>query len=200
MRKKLSKTNSKWFLASLCGLVILLATLVVSVSASQQTQNIFSWGKEDWVCRRIPAGTYNVKIKTYSEIPWEVTCPWKNGHWSGKIPAGEFPVGSQYTPQIYSGSEYSANTTLEKICNNSIYASGDWREICRVCKYIKCSKAKISGWLKVGQIQCSLGAYKASGAGKVELKYQDNLLGACSAKATYNGKVTGTFMVTSRPD
>jgi len=197
---KFGKVSSKWFLASLCGVGILLATLIVSVSASQQKQNLFSWGKEEWACRRIPAGTYSVTLKTASEIPWDVSCPWKNGHWSGKIPAGEFPIGSQYTPQVYSGSEYSGNTTLEKICNNSIYASGSWREICKVCKYIKCSKTKISGWLKVGQIQCSLGGYKASGAGKIEMNYQDTLLGSCKAKATYDGKMTVSFAIAPRPD
>ena len=148
-------------------------------------------------CSAIPAGTYAVTVKTFSGVPWSVSCSGKNGKWSGTVPAGEFPAGQQKIPRISSGNSYSFNTTLMKVCDSGLSASS-WKQICQTCKYIDCAKVKIAGSGTASQIQCSpkMAGYTATGVGKLAVSYNSGDLGSCSAKASYNGKITGSFTTT----
>lgn len=188
--------SSNKFLLTLITTIFLLGTLAITLQASKKNVNPqVRANPESASCSAVPAGTYNIRVKTYLGIPWNILCPWKNGNWSGTIPAGEIMIGRQSVPRINSGASYSFSTTLRKICDSGLSAS-NWKQICLTCKYIDCSKVKVTGSGMASQIQCSLGAYTASGNGKLNVSYNGGLLGSCSAKASYNGKIMGSFMVT----
>ena len=192
-----NKSSNK-FLLTLITAVVLLGTLAMTLQASKRNVNPkISANSPDLLataCSAIPAGTYAVTVKTFSGVPWSVSCSGKNGKWSGTVPAGEFPAGQQKIPRISSGNSYSFNTTLMKVCDSGLSASS-WKQICQTCKYIDCAKVKIAGSGTASQIQCSpkTGGYTATGVGKLTVSYNGEDLGSCSTKASYNGKITGSF-------
>lgn len=202
MKNKISKKTSNKFLLTLSAAVILSLFLGTALQASRNNVNLQTRGASKAVipsCPAVPKGTYTTKVKTYAGIPWSVSCPTKKGNFSGTIPAGEITIGSQSVPKITSGASYSFSTTLKKICDSSSSSPtvlSNWKQICLTCKYIDCSKVNLTGSGTASQIQCLLGGYTATGNGKISVSYSIGSLGSCSAKASYSGKVTGSFTPT----
>lgn len=181
---------------SLTVLVFLLVALGITVSAVQERQDLLSFASTiiPGGCRKVPAGNYNVKVKTYNPISWEVSCPFPGGNRSGEIPPTTIPFGYRWVPAIYKGDNYTVRTTLKEICTSPKLGIG-WSDVCEICQSIDCSKVKINGKLAVKKIECLFEAYRAYGQGNIELNYQGSGLGACSAKASYKGELMGSFVV-----
>ncbi|MDP3093892.1 MAG: hypothetical protein Q8N16_03970 [bacterium] len=189
-----------FFLLVAVGITTFDSTLFSAGPVSSMIKNIIVKDK----CQNIPAGNYDTKVKTHAPTFWEITCPWPEGKWSGKIAATTIPFGYLQIPTIRKGDEYSVETTLQKICATPVILRAGWSDICRVCRHtqyidIDCSKVKIIGKARVEKITCPSGAYQADGKGNADISYQENMgisyqgggLGSCSAKATYEGKLTG---------
>lgn len=193
--KKKSTSSFRRVVGSLVIIFFLLVGVGITVSAVQEKQGLSSFAAEILrLCQKVPARNYNVKVETYAPTKWEVFCPIRNGRWSGEIPATTIPFGYHWVPTIRKGDTYTIETTLKNICT-SPRVEASWNNVCQVCKYIDCSKIKISGKWVVRRIDCLLGAYRAEGQGNVNVTYQGSGLGSCTAKATYSGKLTGTFVV-----
>lgn len=202
MKRKISKNASNKFLLTLSAAIILTIFLGTTLQASKNNLNPQTRAANPVLpnCPSVPKGTYGIKIKTYAEIPWSISCPKKgapnNGYYSGTVPAGEFAIDNQTLPKLTPRAKFSFSTTLKKICDSSTFNGiilPNWKQICLVCKYTDCSKVILSGSGTASQIQCSLGSYTATGNGMINVSYSSESLGSCSAKASYSGKVTGSF-------
>lgn len=194
-RKKPSPTFRR-LIISLAIFFFLLVAIVITTTAVQQRQDLFSFAAGVIRrCRRIPAGNYDVKVETYTPIKWEVDCPFPDGDRSGEIPATTIPFGYRWVPTIRVGNKYTLETTLEDICTSPRSLEAAWSNVCQVCQYIDCSEVKVKGNLAINRINCQLGAYQAYGWGNLDLTYQGEGLGVCTAKATYRGRLMGVFVV-----
>lgn len=195
-KKKTRVSFEKTFIA-LTVLLFLLVAIAVTTSLVQQRQSLSGLASETiGGCRKVPAGNYNVKVKTDAPTPWEVTCGKKR--WSGELPATTIPFGNRRVSTIRKGDRYTLNTTLKEVCSPSVGPlEVGWDDVCQVCQYIDCSKTNINGSLTVKGINCLLEAYQVEGGGDIKLAYRGGL--GCSAKATYKGKLMGIFLVGPAP-
>lgn len=183
------------------GVLVALAVLLVSLIAANATTAAVQQGEGlsyppagvAGHCRKVPAGNYNVWLKTYAPISWEVICGRKR--WSGELPATKIPFGYRWVPTIRKGDRYTLKTTLKDICTSPRSLGAGWSDICQVCRYADCSKVKIKGRLAVNKVKCLLGAYQAKGRGNIKLKYQGDGLGGCTIRATYRGRLMSSFVV-----